>query len=87
MRLSRSAGRVVASVLLFGAIHVAGPLTPIADPGSDIQICMEVCRIIVQTCEIECMQGGSPPEFNPAGCMVECNHLMAGCMEACRPPS
>ena len=47
-------------------------------------VCVELCRIIVETCRIECMQGGSPPEFNPAGCMVECNPLMAACVESCR---
>jgi hypothetical protein len=76
------------SVLLFGAMFWPnpGPWTQSAgspfDP-SGFRACAQLCRIEVETCQIECQMGGYPPGFNPAECMYFCNPSMAVCMDTC----
>ena len=96
MRLPRWMRCGMASVLLFSGILLLNPLPrtqaekPAFNP-HNFRVCVNLCQVVVETCFFECMMGGSPPEFDPAGCLYECNHVGIECREdACRgslPPN
>lgn len=76
------------TVLLFSGILwlnpvIARPLTPSLDRSQCFRVCVQLCRVIAQTCFHECMQGGAPPVFSPAGCRYTCRQVMPECMTTC----
>jgi len=85
----------ITSVLLLGGILFLNPMigepraqleAPAFDP-ADFRACVDICRIDIETCFIECNQGGSPPEFGPGPCMSSCQKRMADCLnEVCWRP-
>ena len=90
MRFSICTVRGIAQILAFSCVLLLIPLpwTQSSGPAFDpfgFRLCVSQCQIVVDTCFGECMMGGSPPEFEPAGCLYYCHQFGADCREeVCR---